>query len=186
MADIETLLRESRSFPPPAAFREKAHVSSNEDYERLYRESLEDPERFWGEAARELHWFKPWDKVLDWKAPHAKWFVGGKTNLAYNCLDRHLATWRRNKAAIIWEGEPGDRRTLTYNDLHREVAKFADVLASWACARATASGSTCPWCPSSRSPCSRCARIGAMHSVVFGGFSAEALVDRMNDAAPSS
>src|SRR2546421_365049 len=124
---LETLLRETRRFPPPAKFAERARVSSAAEYERLYRQSIDDPEGFWAEIARELTWNAPWHRVLDWRPPHAQWFVGGRTNLSWNCLDRHLTTWRRNKAAILWEGEPGETRTLTYLQLHAEVCKFAHV-----------------------------------------------------------
>jgi len=111
--DIQSTLNEQRVFDPPSDFSSRAHIKSMADYERLYKEADRDPETFWGNIARELDWFEPWSKVLDWKVPWAKWFVGGKTNLAHNCLDRNVATWRRNKAAIIWEGEPGEIRTLT-------------------------------------------------------------------------
>src|SRR5262245_59333329 len=123
-SDIDSVLKEHRVFPPPAEFSSAAHVKSLEEYERLYKQSVEDPERFWAQIAHELHWFTPWTRVLEWQAPDAKWFVGATTNLSYNCLDRHLKTERRNKAAIIWEGEPGDRRVLTYQMLHREVCRF--------------------------------------------------------------
>jgi acetyl-CoA synthetase len=185
MADagaIETVLREGRRFPPPEDFRAKAKVSSIEEFERLHRRSLEDPEGFWGEVARELHWTAPWGDVLEWKPPHAKWFLGGRTNLAWNCLDRHLPTWRRNKAAIVWEGEPGDRRTLTYLELHREVTKFADVLGRLGVVAGDRVGIYMPMVPELAIAMLACARIGAVHSVVFGGFSAQAIVERMNDA----
>src|SRR5215475_5746801 len=124
--DIDSTLREHRVFPPPAEFSAKAHIKSLEEYEALYKKSIEDPEEFWAEAAQELHWFKPWDKVLDWNLPWAKWFVGGKTNLSYNCVDRHALGERANKTALIWEGEPGEIRRLTYAELHAEVQKFAN------------------------------------------------------------
>ena len=120
--DIQSRLKEQRLFAPPSEFSSKAHIKSLADYERLYEEADRDPETFWGNIARELDWFEPWTKVLEWDAPWAKWFSGGKLNSRYNCLDRHLTTWRRNKAAIIWEGEPGDIRTLTYQQLHSEVS----------------------------------------------------------------
>src|SRR6266508_3589022 len=125
--EIESILQESRVFPPSAEFSAQAHIGSMEEYRRLAAEAESDPEGFWGRHAEALHWFKKWDKVLDWQPPFAQWFVGGKTNVAYNCLDRHLAT-RRNKAALIWEGEPGDERILTYGTLQREVSRFANVL----------------------------------------------------------
>ena len=127
---IESILQEQRKFEPSAEFRAAAHIGSLEAYERLYRESVEQPEQFWGSLASELHWFRKWDRVLEWNAPWAKWFVGGQTNISYNCLDRHVHGPRKNKAAIVWEGEPGEVRTLTYQQLHREVQKFANVLKS--------------------------------------------------------
>src|SRR3954468_22153636 len=126
--DIESILTEDRVFPPPPEFAANAHIKSFEEYERIYAEAEADPEAFWEKQAEELHWFKRWDKVLEWNEPFAKWFVGGELNISYNCLDRHLSTWRRNKAAIIWEGEPGEQRTLTYQQLHREVCRFSNVL----------------------------------------------------------
>src|SRR5919197_485820 len=129
-SSIDSVLQESRSFPPPAEFSRQAHIKSPEEYERLYKQAQDDPEIFWGSIAQELHWFKTWDKVLEWNPPWAKWFVGGQLNLSYNCLNRHVARWRKNKAAIIWEGEPGEVRTLTYQQLHSEVQRFANVLKS--------------------------------------------------------
>src|SRR5438270_10085821 len=128
--NIDSILQEKRVFPPPAQFSAHAHVKSMADYERLAKLAEEDPEAFWGGIARELHWFKPWDKVLEWNCPWAKWFSGGEMNLSYNCLDRHVAGPRRNKAAIIWEGEPGEVQTLTYQQLLDEVSKLANVLKS--------------------------------------------------------
>ncbi|HEU5336958.1 MAG TPA: acetate--CoA ligase [Terriglobales bacterium] len=181
-ASIDSVLQESRSFAPPAEFSQKAHIKSLADYERLYAEAERDPEAFWGNIARELHWFKPWDKVLEWKAPWAKWFAGGQLNLSYNCLDRHVQTWRKNKAAIIWEGEPGDQRTLTYQQLHAEVQKFANVLKSLGIAKGDRVAIYMGMVPELPIAMLACARIGAVHSVVFGGFSANALVDRITDA----
>src|SRR6204780_3432864 len=126
--NLESILREHRVFPPPEEFAQQAHVKSLAEYEAMYRRSVEDPEGFWAEAARELDWFKPWDKVLDWNLPWAKWFVGGKLNLSYNCVDRHALGARRDKTALIWEGEPGEIRRLTYAELHVEVQKFANEL----------------------------------------------------------
>src|SRR3990172_102415 len=126
--NIESIMHEERVFPPPEAFSEKAHVKSMQELDTLRAEASSNAEGFWARMAEELAWFKKWDRVLEWKAPHAQWFVGGKINLAHNCLDRHLSTWRRNKAALIWEGEPGDHRTLTYQQLHSEVCRFANVL----------------------------------------------------------
>ncbi|HEV3339184.1 MAG TPA: acetyl-coenzyme A synthetase N-terminal domain-containing protein, partial [Pirellulales bacterium] len=125
---IVSVLQESRVFPPSAEFAAQANIKSEEDYNRLWTRAKDDPAGFWGEMAANLHWFRKWDKVLDGTMPNTKWFVGGKLNASYNCLDRHLETWRKNKAAIIWEGEPGDSRVLRYQDLYREVCRFANVL----------------------------------------------------------
>jgi len=181
-SDIESVLKEQRVFPPDAVFASTAHVKSLAEYERLYRESVDDPERFWGDVARELHWFTPWSRVLEWKAPDAKWFIGGTTNISYNCLDRHLTTWRRNKAAIIWEGEPGDRRVLTYQMLHREVSRCAAMLKGLGVRKGDRVALYMPMIPELAIAMLACTRIGATHSIVFGGFSAEALRDRINDA----
>jgi acetyl-CoA synthetase len=181
-ADIESLLKEKRVFEPAADFSKQAHVSSKKQWEQLIRRAEKDPEAFWAEIAGELEWFKPWKKVLEWKPPFAKWFVGATTNLSHNCLDRHLNTARRNKAALIWEGEPGDSVTLTYQQLHREVCKFANVLKQLGVKKGDRVGVYLPMIPEAAIVMLACARIGATHSVVFGGFSAEALRDRMNDA----
>ncbi|HEX7407913.1 MAG TPA: acetate--CoA ligase [Candidatus Binatia bacterium] len=179
--DIESVLQEKRVFPPPAEFT-AAHIASAAAYEGWARLAQEDPDKFWAEVAHELDWFSPWQSVLEWKTPFAKWFVGATTNLAYNCIDRHLHSWRRNKAAIIWEGEPGDSRTLTYHDLHREVSRFANVLKRLGVSKGDRVGIYLPMIPEAAIAMLACARIGAPHSVVFGGFSAEALRDRLNDA----
>jgi acetyl-CoA synthetase len=179
---IDSVLHEQRKFEPSPQFCEKAHVQSLEDYERLYRESIEEPEKFWGRAAGELHWFRKWDRVLEWNAPWAKWFVGGELNLSYNCLDRHVQTWRKNKAALIWEGEPGEVRTLTYQQLHLEVQKFANVLKSLGIRKGDRVAVYMGMTPELAIAMLACARIGATHSVVFGGFSANALVDRIHDS----
>jgi len=176
--EIAALLREERAFPPPPAFRAQANVRDA----RVYEEAAQNPEAFWETFARELEWSSPWTKVLDWNPPHAKWFVGGTINASVNCLDRHLRSARRNKAAIIWEGEPGDRRTLTYYDLHREVCQFANVLKSFDVRRGDRVAIYLPLIPELAIAMLACARIGAVHSVVFGGFSAESLRDRINDA----
>ncbi len=181
-ADIESVLNEQRVFPPPDEFSRRAHINSTADADRWSRLAQDDPDRFWAEVAGELEWFSPWRTVLEWKRPFAKWFVGATTNLAHNCLDRHLRTWRRNKAAIIWEGEPGDARTLTFHDLHREVCKFANVLKHLGVQRDDRVGIYLPMIPEAAIAMLACARIGATHSVVFGGFSADALRDRLNDA----
>jgi acetyl-CoA synthetase len=176
-AEFSDLLREDRSFVPPTSFREHAHISDD----RIYAEAERDPEAFWARFARELDWSKPWDRVLEWNPPHAKWFVGGQLNASVNCIDRHLRGARRNKAAIIWEGEPGDSRTLTYHDLHREVSQFANVLKSLGIKKGDRIAVYLPLIPELAIAMLACARIGAVHSVVFGGFSAESLRDRIND-----
>src|SRR5437899_1175460 len=181
-AAIESVLREGRVFPPSADFSSRAHIASRADYDRLYRRSVEDPEGFWAEMARRLHWSTPWHRVLDWQPPYAQWFAGGRLNVSENCLDRHLAGPRRNKAAIIWEGEPGERRVLTYHALHREVCRFANVLKALGVKAGDRVGIYLPMIPEAAIAMLACARIGATHSVVFGGFSGEALRDRMNDA----
>jgi acetyl-CoA synthetase len=178
---LEQLSREARTFKPPKDFAKKAHIKSYREYEKMYNESIKSPDKYWSRIAGELHWFKPWKKVLDWKLPFAKWFVGGQTNIAYNCVDRHLSTWRRNKAAFIWEGEPGDTRVLTYADVNREVCKFANVLKSVGIKSGDRVAIYMPMVPELPIAMLACARIGAAHSVVFGGFSATALVDRIND-----
>ncbi len=154
-----------------------------EELEKLRAEATADPEAFWARMAEELHWFKTWDTVLKWQPPHAEWFVGGKLNISYNCLDRHLGTWRRNKAALIWEGEPGDQRTLTYQQLHSEVCKFANVLKRSGVEKGDRVALYMPLIPELAIAMLACARIGATHSVIFGGFSSNALVDRINDAS---
>jgi acetyl-CoA synthetase len=176
--EIDALLNETRVFPPPAGWRETAHASDPSVYAR----AAADPEAFWAEFARELEWIQPWTKILEWKAPHAKWFVGGRLNISANCLDRHVRTARRNKAALIWEGEPGDRRTLTYFDLHRQVCQFASVLKSLGVKKGDRVALYMPLIPELAISMLACARIGAVHSVVFGGFSSDSLRDRINDA----
>lgn len=183
--NITSVLNEERVFNPSPDFCKKAHINSLEEYEALWKRSIEDPEGFWGEHAEKLHWFKKWDKVLEWDEPFAKWFVGAKTNISYNCLDRHLTTWRKNKAALVWEGEPGDQRVLTYQDLHREVCKFANVLKSLEVRTGDRVVIYMPQIPEAAIAMLACARIGATHSVVFGGFSSEALKDRINDCKAS-
>ncbi|HZP25988.1 MAG TPA: acetate--CoA ligase [Dehalococcoidia bacterium] len=175
---IEALLQEVRTFAPPPEFAANAIARDPEVYER----AAGDPQAFWAEIARELHWFQPWDNVLQWDLPFARWFDGGRTNIAYNCLDRHLSGDRKNKAAIVWEGEPGDSRVLTYWDLHREVCKFANVLKSLGVKKGDRVTIYLPMVPELAIAMLACARIGAPHSVVFGGFSAEALRDRIRDA----
>ncbi len=176
--EIDALLQEGRKFSPSQAFREKAHVSDMS----LYDEADKDSEAFWARMAGELQWMEPWNEVLSWNPPHAKWFVGGKLNVSANCLDRHVATARRNKAALIWEGEPGDRRTLTYWDLYREVNRFANVLKKLGVRKGDRVAIYLPMIPELPIAMLACTRVGAVHSVVFGGFSADSLRDRINDA----
>jgi acetyl-CoA synthetase len=178
MSDIDVLLTENRSFPPPDAFRALAFINSP----GVAAEAERDPDAYWEKMAGALEWIAPFKQVLDWKPPHATWFAGGKLNVAANCVDRHVRGAARNKAAIIWEGEPGDRRTLTYWDLYREVQQFANVLKSFGVGKGDRVGIYLPLIPEAAIAMLACARIGAIHSVVFGGFSPESLRDRMNDA----
>ena len=176
--EIEALLKEDRSFAPSEEFRAKALINDS----GIYARAAKDPEAFWAGFARELEWIKPFSKVLDWNPPDAKWFADGQLNVAANCLDRQVRTWRRNKAAFIWEGEPGDRRTLTYFDLYRQVCQFANVLKSLGVRKGDRVALYLPLIPELAISMLACARIGAIHSVVFGGFSAESLRDRINDS----
>jgi len=178
MTDIDVLLEENRTFDPPPEFARSAIVSS----EQIYEQAARDPEKFWAEEAGQLEWIKRWSKVLEWEPPHSKWFTGGKLNVSVNCLDRHIRGARRNKAALVWEGEPGDRRTLTYWDLYCEVNKFANVLRSLDIRKGDRVAIYLPLIPEAAIAMLACARIGAIHSVVFGGFSPESLRDRINDA----
>ncbi|MBL4575236.1 MAG: acetate--CoA ligase [Opitutaceae bacterium] len=180
--NITSVARESRKFLPSPEFKSQAEIGSLAAYRRLYNESVNAPERFWAKQAKELLvWRKPWKKVLQWKAPFAKWFVGGKLNLAENCLDRHLGTVRENKAAIIFEGEPGDVRTLTYKQLHQEVCKFSNTLESLGVKKGDRIAIYMPMVPEAAIAMLSCARIGAIHTVIFGGFSSESIKDRVND-----
>jgi len=180
--NLETVLDEHREFTPSRHFTAEARLNDLDDYEKKYALSLSDPERFWGEVASELHWFKKWDQVLDdSEAPFFKWFKGGKTNISYNCLDRHLDGPNRNKAAIIWEGEPGDRRVMTYWDLAREVQKFANAMKKLGIQRGDRVAVYLPMIPELAVALLACARIGAVHSVIFAGFSAESIRDRVID-----
>src|SRR5260370_11334956 len=185
-SDITTVLKEQRVFEPSEEFRSKAHVRSLADYERLYKEAEEHPEEFWSKIASELHWFKTWDRVLEWSLPFAQWFVGGQLNISYNCLDRHAATWRKNKAAIVWEGEPGDSRILTYQQLLHEVSKCANVLKSLGVKKGDRVAIYMGMVPELPIALLACARLGAPHTVVFGGFSSQALIDRINDCGASA
>ncbi|GMW03207.1 MAG: acetyl-coenzyme A synthetase [Candidatus Hydrogenedentota bacterium] len=181
---IDHVLQETRHFDPSADFAKKASIGAYGDYEAMYRESIDDPEAFWAKAAKELHWFKKWKRVLNAdNPPFYKWFEGAKTNVSYNCLDRHLSTWRKNKAAIIWEGEPyGKRRIYTYRELHRQVCKFANVLKGQGVKAGDCVAIYMPMIPELPIAMLACARIGAPHSIIFGGFSSQSLVDRINDA----
>ncbi len=180
--DLESTLRENRVFPPPEEFSKRAYIKSLEEYEAMYKKSIEDPEAFWAGIAKELHWFKPWDKVLEWNLPWAKWFVGGKLNLSYNCLDRHVHSERANKTALIWEGEPGEIRHLTYAELHVEVQRFANGLKTLGIKKGDRVAVYMGMTPELAIALLACARIGAIHSVIFGGFAANAIADRVNDS----
>ncbi len=189
VAGIESVLHETRVFPPSKDFAKKAHIKSLAHYRKLYNESISAPDKFWGVQARnELIWFKPWTKVLQWKAPNAKWFLGGKLNVSHNCLDKWLDTPTANKAAIIWEGEPatdgrpGEERVLTYKQLHREVCRFANVLKRHNIRKGDRIIIYLPMVPEAAIAMLACARIGAVHSVVFGGFSAQSVADRIQDS----
>lgn len=180
---IDTVMQEERLFPASAEFAARCQISSYQDYEQLYEEAKQDPVAFWERLGREeLHWFKDFDQTLEWEEPYAKWFVGGETNASYNCLDAHLPT-QGNKAAIIWEGEPGDQRTLTYEQLHHEVCRFANGLKQLGVGQGDVVSIYMPMVPELAIAMLACARIGAIHSVIFAGFSAEAIAERNNDAA---
>jgi acetyl-CoA synthetase len=202
---ITSALQENRLFAPPAEFSAKSHVKSRQEYEKLYRESIEQPEKFWGRIASELHWFKTWDRVLDWDCPNAQWFVGGKTNLAYNCLDRQIDAGRGEKTAILWEGEPlltpdyeldeekigyvprengmdHEIRRISYRQLHDEVCKFANGLKKLGVKKGDRVTIYMPMVPEAAIAMLACARLGAAHSVIFGGFSSQAIADRVEDA----
>src|ERR1044071_6881496 len=188
-ANITSVLDEKRVFPPPKEFSKNAHIKYLAQYRKLYQESIRAPEKFWARAAKnELVWFKPWTKVLQWREPYAKWFAGGRLNVSYNCLDRHLGTARANKAALVWEGEPagpgkpGEERTFTYKQLHHDVCKFANVLKRNGIKKGDRILIYLPMVPEAAVAMLACARIGAVHSVVFGGFSAQSVADRINDS----
>ena len=180
--DIDSTLRENRVFPPPPEFAAQAHIKSLAEYEALYKQSIDDPEAFWAKAAGELDWFKRWDKVLEGSFPSAKWFTGGKLNLSYNCVDRHALGARARKTALIWEGEPGEVRRLTYAELHVEVQKFANALKSLGIRKGDRVAVYMGMTPELAIALLACARIGAVHSVIFGGFAANAIADRVNDS----
>jgi len=180
--NIDSTLREDRVFPTSPDFSQKAHIKSLEEYEALYKKSIADPEAFWAEAADELDWFRRWDKVLEWNEPWAKWFVGGKLNLCHNCVDRHALGARREKTALIWEGEPGEIRKLTFAELHVEVQKFANALLGLGIKKGDRVAIYMGMTPELAIALLGCARIGAVHSVIFGGFAANAIADRVNDS----
>src|SRR3981081_2306468 len=181
--NIESHLIENRVFKPAKSFSKEAHIKSFAEYREIYQQSIKNPSKFWARKASELLvWQKKWSTVLEWKEPFAKWFVGGKINVAENCLDRHLQGATKNKAALIWEGEPGDKKTLTYHQLWREVCKFANVLKRNQIKKGDRVIIYMPMCPEAAIAMLACARIGAIHSVVFGGFSAEAIKDRIQDS----
>ena len=183
---ITSMMDETRKFPPPKEFSAQAHIKSLAEYQKLYKRSIEDPNGFWGELAQDLEWFKKWDKVLDYNFGdnlYINWFKGGKINLTVNCLDRHLKAGRRNKAALIWEGEPGDSRTYTYQQLYSEVCKFANVLKKKGVKKGDRVTIYMPMIPELPIAMLACARIGAIHCIVFGGFSADSLKDRILDSS---
>jgi acetyl-CoA synthetase len=185
---FQTLMREDRVFQPPAEFAAKAWIGSEDEYERMYARSVDDPEGFWGEAAGELEWFQPWDRVLDGSGPHAQWFVGGKLNLSHNCVDRHARGARKDKVALLWEGEPcvdgqaSEVRRLTFGELHEQVQRFANVLKSLGVKKGDRVAVYMGMCPELAIALLACARIGAVHSVIFGGFAAHAIADRVKDS----
>jgi len=181
-AQIVNVMKEERRFPPPEEFAARACINSTEQYERMWREAADDPEGFWGRLAGELHWFDAFDKVLEWNEPFARWFPGGRTNASYNCLDAHLDTPRRDKTAILWEGEPGETRELSYAALHAEVCRFANVLKGLGIGQGDVVSIYMPMVPELVVAMLACARIGAIHSVIFAGFSAAAIAERNNDA----
>ncbi len=182
MSNIDTMLQEERRFPPPTEFSSRSHIGSIEEYERLYRQSLDDPETFWSQMAEELDWIEPWEKVLEWDPPFSRWFVGAKLNASVNCLDRHLGS-RSDKVAIRWEGEPpNEQRELTYAELHAAVCRFAAGLRELGLETGDRVAIYMPMVPELVIACLACARLGLVHSVIFAGFSAEAIKDRVNDS----
>ena len=168
---MESVLHEDRKFPPPSSFSANAHIKSFDQYDQMYRESIDNPEKFWGEKAAKLHWFKKWSRVLEWNLPDAKWFVGGQTNLCYNCVDRQVIDGLGDKTAIVWEGEPGDTRTLTYIELSVEVCRFANALKKRGVRKGDRVAIYLPIIPEAAIAMLACARIGAPHSVVCPCFS---------------
>ena len=187
---IESSLQEERVFPPPAEFARNAHIKTREEYDRLYRESIDQPEQFWGRMAEQLHWFKKWDRVLDWQSPNAKWFAGGKLNASYVCLDAQIEKGLGDKAAILWEGEPesgrpgsgGSVHRMSYRQLRDDVCRFANALKKLGVKKGDRVTIYMPMVPEAAIAMLACARLGAPHSVIFGGFSSQAIVDRVEDA----
>src|SRR5829696_5924949 len=184
---IESTMQEHRLFPPPPEFSAKARIKSMDEYKKLYRESIDNPESFWGRQAEQLHWFKRWDKVLEWNVPEAKWFVGGKTNIAYNCLDAQIDKGRGDKTAILWEGEPLNNgqpevRKISFRQLRDDVGRFANGLKKLGVKKGDRVTIYMPMVPEAAVAMLACQRIGAAHSVIFGGFSSQAIVDRVEDA----
>ncbi|WP_153558943.1 acetate--CoA ligase [Roseimaritima sediminicola] len=180
---VDHVLNEDRLFPPPQQFVDRAVINSEEQYQRLYDAAANDPDAFWDAEAKEhLHWFEPYQKVCQWDAPHAQWFVGGKTNASYNCLDAHIAAGRGDRTALIWEGEPGEQRSLTYAELHKEVCKTANALRALGIGLGDVVSIYMPMTVELPIAMLACARIGAVHSVIFAGFSAESIAERNNDA----
>src|SRR5579875_105985 len=177
---MESVLRENRVFPPPAEFAANAWIGSEAEYERIYRRSVDDPEGFWAEAANELEWFERWTKVIDGEGPETKWFTGGKLNLSHNCVDRHADGSRGDKIALLWEGEPGGIRRLTYGQLQEQVQRFANVLKAQGVKKGDRVAVYMGMSPELAITLLACARIGAVHSVIFGGFAAHAIADRVN------
>jgi acetyl-CoA synthetase len=187
--NIQSSMQEHRLFPPDQAFSAAAHIKSRAEYDRLYRQSIDEPETFWADIAKELHWFSPWTKVLQWQLPNAQWFIGGKTNLAYNCLERQIAAGRGDKTAILWEGEPqtapsggGEVRKISFSQLKDQVCRFANGLKKLGVKKGDRVTIYMPMVPEAAVAVLACARIGAPHSVIFGGFAAHAIADRVNDA----
>tara|TARA_Y100001936_G_scaffold219730_1_gene233305 strand:+ start:5103 stop:7058 length:1956 start_codon:yes stop_codon:yes gene_type:complete len=176
--ELDALLQEDRRFRPPATFVDQANINDRD----IYESAASDPEGYWSKWAAELDWFEPWQRVLKWSPPHAEWFIGGRINVSYNCLDRHVEAGRGDRTALIWEGEPGDARTFTYAELHREVSRFANVLRSLGIKKGDRVTIYLPMIPEAAIAMLACTRIGAIHSVVFGGFSPDSLADRNNDA----
>ncbi len=185
---IESSQQENRIFPPPAEFSAKAQIKSLDDYRRMYRESIDEPEKFWGKIAESFHWFKKWNSVLEWKSPYAKWFVGGQTNMSFNCLDRQIEQGRGDKTAIIWEAEPigaggsPEIRRITFRQLKDDVCRFANGLKKLGVKKGDRVTIYMPQTPEAAIAMLACARIGAPHSVIFGGFSSQAIADRVDDA----